>query len=180
VAVIGQPGPRGAGRSARDLQPAGVEVLVPAPEELLLQRYLEVRDLQAGEEVVTVVEVLSPSNKHNKRPGEGRDDYIAKRTAVLAVRTNLVEIDLVRSGPRLPALGAPQGADYGILVSRVHTRPRLALSVSPCAIGSRTFPFRSVGAIPNRRFRSRRSSRRLTARAATKCASTIAARPTRR
>ena len=44
-------------------------------------------------EVITVVELLSPTNK---RPGEGRRKYEAKRLAVLGSRTHLVEIDLIR------------------------------------------------------------------------------------
>lgn len=102
---------------------AGIEVLVPAPAELL-QRYLEIRDLGASERVITVIEVLSPSNK---RPGVGRDDYIAKREDVLVSRTNLVEIDLLRSGPRMPAFGAPVGMDYSVLIARASSRPRAQL-----------------------------------------------------
>ena len=117
----------GAARTRRGgsavLEPAGVDVLVPAPETLH-QRYLEIRDLREGERVVTAIEVLSPSNK---RPGAGRDDYAAKRGRVLSSRTNLVEIDLLRVGPRMGALGAPEGVDYGILIARSATRPHARL-----------------------------------------------------
>ena len=60
--------------------------------EVVRQGYLEIRDM-ATSEVVTVMEVLSPTNK---RPGEGRRTYEAKRQTVLASPTNLVEIDLLR------------------------------------------------------------------------------------
>ena len=117
------PGLVGAGKPAVGVLDAGVEVLLPSPE-VLHQRYLEVRDLQENERVVTVLEVLSPSNK---RPGSGRDDYIAKREDVLTSRTNLIEIDLLRIGPRLPAFGAPEGLDYSVLIARASTRPRARL-----------------------------------------------------
>ena len=60
--------------------------------EVVRQGYLEIRDV-ATSEVVTVMEVLSPTNK---RPGEGQRTYEAKRQTVLASPTNLVEIDLLR------------------------------------------------------------------------------------
>ncbi len=60
--------------------------------------FLEVRDARADHEVVTLIEVLSPSNK---RSGEDRRQYLAKRAAVLRSRSSLVEIDLLRKGRRL-------------------------------------------------------------------------------
>jgi hypothetical protein len=97
----------------------GVQVLVPAPE-ILRQRFLEIRRQGEGRRVVTAVEVLSPSNK---RPGMGRDDYAAKRGRVLSSLTNLVEVDLLRTGPRMGVLGAPEGSHYSVLISRAHLRP---------------------------------------------------------
>ncbi len=55
---------------------------------------LEIRD-RRNRRVVTVLELLSPSNK---TPGPDRDDYLAKRRQVLAGMTHLVEIDLRRGG----------------------------------------------------------------------------------
>jgi hypothetical protein len=49
----------------------------------------------AGEQVITVIEVLSPVNK---MPGEGRDQYRQKQQQMLASRVHLVEIDLLASG----------------------------------------------------------------------------------
>ncbi len=100
-----------------------VEVVVPE-DEPVRELYLTVRDVAAEDEVVTVVEVLSPTNK---QPGSGRDQYLTKRGAVLSTRTNLVEIDLLRDGPRMPAAGAPTDYQYGILVCRGAIRPRSQL-----------------------------------------------------
>ena len=66
-------------------------------------------------EVVTVVEVLSPTNK---RPGEGRRRYIRKREAIVGGLVNLVEIDLLRSGEPMPLEMPPPSSDYRILVCR--------------------------------------------------------------
>jgi hypothetical protein len=86
------------------------------------ERYLEVREV-ATKELVTVIEVLSPTNK---RTGEGRSLYEAKRIKILTSMTNLVEIDLLRSGNSMMVQGAPQ-SQYRILVSRASDRPNADL-----------------------------------------------------
>ena len=96
-------------------------VFLPGAVDEVPQRYLEVRDRQTRE-VVTVIELLSPSNKD---PGENRDQYWNK-TRLLLSRTNagLVEIDLLRGGPRLPWVEMP-ACDYYALVSRPSERPKV-------------------------------------------------------
>jgi hypothetical protein len=71
--------------------------------------------------VVTVLELLSPSDKARDAD---RNDYLAKRTQVLARHVHLVEIDLCRGGerPRPPDLPP---CDYYALVSRFQDRPEL-------------------------------------------------------
>lgn len=59
--------------------------------------FIEIRDGRADHEVVTLIEILSPSNK---RAGEDREKYLAKREEILASRTSLIEIDLLRAGDR--------------------------------------------------------------------------------
>ena len=71
-------------------RPRVVEVPVP---DRIEEGYLVVQEVMSGE-VITVVELLSPTNK---RPGEGRRKYETKRLAVLGSRTHLVEIDLIRA-----------------------------------------------------------------------------------
>ena len=93
---------------------------VPLPVDAEKDSYIQVRD-RDGRELVTVVELLSPSNK---APGPDREQYVAKRREVLASGVHLVEIDLLRGWPRLPAEGLPQ-CDYCIMVSRAPERPRV-------------------------------------------------------
>lgn len=59
--------------------------------------FVEIRNARSNHEVVTVIEILSPSNK---APGSDRDLYTAKRSSVLASTTSLIEIDLLRAGDR--------------------------------------------------------------------------------
>src|SRR5262245_48221622 len=105
--------------------PNPIVVELPMPEEVR-ERYLEIRDVTT-QEVVTVIEILSPTKK---LPGEGRSQYERKRLKVLASLTNLVEIDLVRQGTpfaiNVPA-DAPHWSDYRVVVSRSQQRPWAAL-----------------------------------------------------
>lgn len=104
--------------------PGVLLVEVPAPDRIR-ETYLEVRAAQGGE-VVTVLELLSPTNKV---AGEGRRIYDAKRLTVLGSRTSLVEVDLVRAGAPTTVFGADRAAGYRILVSRGARRPLAELRV---------------------------------------------------
>lgn len=79
--------------------------------------YLEVRDRQ-GRELVTVIGLLSPSNK---RAGDDREQYLAKRRELLRGPVHLVEIDLLRCWSPMPQEGRPP-CDYSVMVSRVEKR----------------------------------------------------------
>lgn len=96
-----------------------VDVTMP---ETVKETFLEVRDV-ATQEVVTVIEIISPKNK---RPGEGRNAYVKKRLQVLGSCTNLVEIDLLRDGKPQQLQNNLQ-TDYRILVSRAYLRPKADL-----------------------------------------------------
>lgn len=92
-------------------------VIIDVGEVETHENYLEIRDVRSGEQVVTVIEVLSPSNK---RAGSGREEYLAKQSKVLNSGANLVEIDLLRGGKHLlavPELEARHTKDYDYLVS---------------------------------------------------------------
>ncbi len=99
-----------------------LEIELPMPE-VIRQGYLEIRDV-ATSEVVTVIEVLSPTNK---RPGEGRKTYAAKRQVLLASATNLVEIDLLRQWDPPLQLPPTIHSHYRILISASATRPKASL-----------------------------------------------------
>lgn len=98
-----------------------IMVTVPVVEETQ-ERFLEVREVGTAM-VVTVVEVLSPKNK---RVGEGKVKYDAKRQTVLNSLSHLVEIDLLRTGEPKPMAGGVT-SDYRILVSRSNRRPSAEL-----------------------------------------------------
>ncbi|NJK66676.1 MAG: DUF4058 family protein [Microcoleus sp. CSU_2_2] len=95
-----------------------LKVRLPVPVEFR-EAYLKVLDTETRE-VVTVIEVLSPTNK---RPGKGREMYEEKREKVFGSRTHMVEIDLLRSYQPLPVFGNDIEASYRILVSRRNERP---------------------------------------------------------
>ena len=102
-------------------QTEAISVTVPQPEEVQ-ERYLEIREVGTNT-VVTVVEIISPKNK---RAGVGREAYERKRKQVLASLTNLVEIDLLRSGKSMRIIENIK-SDYRILISRVNSRPKASL-----------------------------------------------------
>jgi Protein of unknown function (DUF4058) len=97
---------------------APAQVELPVVDEQRLS-FLEVRD-RADWKLITVIELLSPANKY---AGPDREQYIGKRSRLLFSTVHLVEIDLLRGGPRLPLLNMPE-CDYYVLVSRMEQRPR--------------------------------------------------------
>jgi hypothetical protein len=102
--------------AAATAQPTRVTIPVP---ETIKEGYLEVREV-GTEEVVTTIEILSPTNK---RSGKGRQMYEDKRHQVLGSRTHLVEIDLLRQGEPMPFFGNNIESHYRILVGRGNCRP---------------------------------------------------------
>jgi hypothetical protein len=90
--------------------------------DILHEPYIEIRDRETFE-VITVIELLSPTNK---AAGSDREQYIGKRKAILRSNTHLVEIDLLRGGQRMPVEELPP-CDYVVMVSRSYERPRVEL-----------------------------------------------------
>jgi hypothetical protein len=103
--------------------PGGIATLEPVTVEL--PEIEEVRDAwievvrHPGRELITVIELLSPSNKEQP----GRELYLAKRTALLVQQVHLVELDLLLGGQRLPMRRPLPKGDYYVLVSRHDRRP---------------------------------------------------------
>ncbi len=98
--------------------------------------YIEILDRESGMRVVTVIELVSPSNKY---AGPGRDKYVAKQQEVLQSDSNLVEIDLLRFGPHVLAVPeARVGAGLVMTTWSRSTEPPLD------GTGSRSTPARCV------------------------------------
>ncbi len=104
--------------SAAVADAVSVQVVI---EDELREYFIEIR-AAGGEEVVTVIEVLSPANK--VLASNSRTTYMHKRHQWLMSSVNLVEIDLLRAGVRPPVLvGELPEADYYLMVSSVEERP---------------------------------------------------------
>jgi hypothetical protein len=87
---------------------------LPIPEEQR-EAFLTIRHRET-KELVTVIEVLSAANK---RPGsDGRTEYLRKRQEYLLAPVNLVELDLLRGGRRLPTNTPLPAGDFFALVRR--------------------------------------------------------------
>ncbi len=119
VGLTSSPESSGSRRPASAVVEAPAHVTLPIPDARERHSYLEIRDRRTHD-IVTVVEVLSPSNKY---AGDDRERYLRKREQILLSKANLVEIDLMRGGPRLPAEDLSE-CDYCVLVSRPAVRPK--------------------------------------------------------
>ena len=90
------------------------EVTTEVDEEVV-ESFVRVYD-RRDRSVVTLIEVLSPSNK---MPGSaGRQSYREKRQDVMNSPAHFVEIDLLRTGTRSFVLGELPPFDYLVHVSR--------------------------------------------------------------
>jgi hypothetical protein len=92
--------------------PPTYRVTLPNIVREIGQHTVRIRDAR-NRRVVTVIELLSPSNKE---PGADRERYLFKRNEFVANGTHVVEIDLLRGGHRLPYDNVPSG-DYYIYVT---------------------------------------------------------------
>ncbi len=106
------------GGIATEIEPA---ILTQPEVDQLEEPYLVIRS-RDGDEAVTVIELLSPTNKSSS---DGRGDYLKKRHQILHSNTNLVEFDFLRGGKRLPTVERlPQG-NYYAFITRVERRPKV-------------------------------------------------------
>ena len=95
-----------------------VTIPLPAVEMEVSDVWIEVRR-RTGRSPVTVIELLSPTNK----TGDGYVEYKLKRRSLIRQKIHLVELDLLLGGRRLPmSLPLPSG-DYFAFVSRAQHRP---------------------------------------------------------
>jgi Protein of unknown function (DUF4058) len=102
-----------------------VEVTIRS--EPIRHAYVEIRDPSRGHALVTLIEIVSPSNK---RRGPDRRTYLQKQSEVLESDVSLIELDLLRGGDRLLAnvelqtwVGSLQPPpDYVVLINRAWQR----------------------------------------------------------
>jgi hypothetical protein len=119
IVAKGDPGPAESKSSSHAAPAYG---LLPLEIDEIRLAYLEIRRL-ADKKLITVIEMLSPSNK---TPGGDRQKYLEKRRDIFNTDVNLVVIDLLRGGPRLPLDGMPD-CDYCVLVTRPAERPKVGI-----------------------------------------------------
>lgn len=85
-------------------------------EDEYRESFVEIREASETQHLVTCIEVLSPSNK---RPGSpGWELYQRMRQGLLLGTAHLVEIDLVRSGRRMPMVDPWPSSPFTLLVAR--------------------------------------------------------------
>ncbi|MFQ5615267.1 MAG: DUF4058 family protein [Anaerolineales bacterium] len=92
----------------------------PLPESAFRYRFLEIRDART-QEVVTILELLSPGNK--TAGSFHQDAFLKKRESVWASNTHWLEIDLLRRGRRPQEVRRP--SDYYALLKRAEVADRL-------------------------------------------------------
>jgi hypothetical protein len=78
-------------------------LVISLPDDPVTEGFIKIIDIGSGDRIVTVIELLSPTNKV---PGKGQELYQSKQEECQVGRVHLVEIDLVRTGRR--ALMVPQ------------------------------------------------------------------------
>jgi hypothetical protein len=120
IAVVTSP------RSQTPEKTVGVSLLEPSvevePEPIRADEerhvWIEIRDL-SDESLVTSIEVLSPTNK----VGAGFSEFRFKRKELLDAGANLVDIDLLLGGARLPFKQPLPAGDFYAFVSRQSRAP---------------------------------------------------------
>jgi hypothetical protein len=90
-------------------------VKLPTLEKITGPRFIRIVSMRERR-VVTAIELLSPPNK---KVGTDHTAYLVKRNEYLSTGTNLVEVDLLRAGTRLP-VGSDKlpDTDYYAYVTR--------------------------------------------------------------
>lgn len=97
-------------------------IVAEMPLEEIEEAYLTIKHRETGA-LVTVIEVLSPSNK--VEGSAGRKSFLEKRSEVMSSDIHWVEVDLLRKGSRLPSGRSFVASDYRVLVSRSDARWRV-------------------------------------------------------
>jgi hypothetical protein len=117
--------PAGNGPAAKGLLVRDPPLLVSIAPEEAREPYIEILPIDDQERVITLIELLSPSNK--ERGSRTRDQYRAKQREILAGKTHLLEIDLQRGGTHTVAVPRHRlrrrgRFDYVVALSRASNR----------------------------------------------------------
>jgi hypothetical protein len=108
------------------IAPAAVAVAAPAPVRVRVPLdvptrlvSIHIRQRETAR-LVAVLELLSPVNK---RRGKGREEYLEKRRTWLTSPVHVIEIDLLRSYPRMPFDDPLPPTHYLVMVCQADERP---------------------------------------------------------
>ncbi len=114
--AVARSGPSGGGENTAGTiaPPLRMATLIRTPIPHIT---VEIRDVE-HRQLVTVIEVLSPTNKH----GDGYKEYLDKRDRILRSTAHLIEIDMLRKGRRVPMQGTLPSVPYFVFVCRVDLR----------------------------------------------------------
>jgi hypothetical protein len=102
--------------------PTAEPLIIPLPAEDQTETYIEIIERGTHDRLVTVIELLSPTNKLG---ADARRAYAIKRQEVRSAGANRVEIDLTRAGHRqLAAWPVPKShrTTFQACVTRAHDR----------------------------------------------------------
>ncbi|WP_169977178.1 DUF4058 family protein [Tautonia rosea] len=120
VAVLRTGKPRGeeGGVAVAELVEPVTVPIASVEREDYRHTWIEIRTLPERS-LVAVVELLSPTNKY----GQGRNDYLRKRTSYLAQPVHLVELDFLLAGHRMPMAAPMPPGNFFAVVARSERRP---------------------------------------------------------
>ncbi|MBI3097319.1 MAG: DUF4058 family protein [Planctomycetes bacterium] len=96
---------RGNGGRGAAASPGDTALMVDVRAEEIEEHFIEIHDAESGNKIVTVIEILAPTNK--REGGEGAAAYRAKQAELLKSDVNMVEIDLLRGGRHTVAVPEP-------------------------------------------------------------------------
>lgn len=136
---VAEAGPQLSGRSETAAASAPLRLATVMPEAVP-HITVEIRDT-TNRRLVTVIEILSPTNKR----GEGVEEYLTRRRRILLSTAHLLEIDLLRTGQRVPMQQPLPAAPYFVFLSRADDRPMT--EVWPIAL-NQALPIVSVPLLP--------------------------------
>ena len=118
---------------------------ITVASEPLRHQYIEIRDSSRDHQLVTLIEIVSPSNK---RSGPDRHAYVAKQQEVLASDASLIEIDLHRRGT--PVVAVPEIIDA---IGQLGPSPSYLVSINRAwrrnaSLAYQVFPFHLQEPLP--------------------------------